>query len=64
MIAALVLHVLYGPGSVGFGLRDIVFEGVISHGLLVGAALVCGARACWCARSGSRRAIGVCAAAL
>ena len=45
MIAALVLHVLYGPGSVGFGLPDVVFEGVIYHGLLIGAALVCGTRA-------------------
>jgi two-component system cell cycle response regulator len=44
-MAALVLHVLYGSGGVDFGLPDVVFEGVIYHGLLLGAALICAARA-------------------
>jgi two-component system cell cycle response regulator len=44
LLAALGLHILYGPGSVDFGLPDVLFEDVIYHGLLIGAALICGAR--------------------
>ena len=45
LLAALVLHVLYGPGSVDFGLPDVVFEDVVYHGLLLGSAFICGTRA-------------------
>ena len=45
MFAALGLHIVYGQTGFGFGLPDTVFEDVIYHGLLIGAALICGARA-------------------
>jgi diguanylate cyclase len=45
LLASLGLHILYGPGSVDFGLPDVLFEDVIYHGLLIGSALICGARA-------------------
>lgn len=45
LLAALVLHGLYGPGSVDFGVPDVVFEDVIYHGLLLGSAFICGTRA-------------------
>jgi hypothetical protein len=48
LLAALGLHILYGPSSVDFGkfgLPDVLFEDVNYHGLLIGSALICGARA-------------------
>jgi two-component system, cell cycle response regulator len=45
LMAALAAHILYGPGGVDFGIPDVVFEDVIYHGVLIGSALICGARA-------------------
>ena len=45
LMVGLALHILHGPVGVDFGLPAVVFEDVIYHGLLIGAALICGARA-------------------
>ena len=45
LMAGLVLHVLHGPGGVGFSAPDAVFETWIYNGVLIGSALVCAARA-------------------
>ena len=45
LAAGLFLHILNGPGGVDLGLPDVVFEDVIYHGVLIGAAFICGARA-------------------
>jgi two-component system cell cycle response regulator len=45
LTAALALHLLHGVGGVDLGVPAGVFEDGIYNGLLVGAALVCAARA-------------------
>ena len=45
LMAGLALHLLHGPGSVDLGLPASVFDEWIYNGVLVGAALVCAARA-------------------
>ena len=45
LMAGLAVHILYGPGGVDFGLPHVIFEDGVYHGLLIGSALLCGARA-------------------
>ena len=45
LMAGLALHLLHGVGGVDLGLPAGVFEDGIYNGVLVGAALVCAARA-------------------
>ena len=45
LMAALTLHALHGPGGIDFGVPAAVFDTWIYNGVLVGAALVCVARA-------------------
>jgi two-component system cell cycle response regulator len=45
LTAGLALHVVHGPGGVDLGVPAVVFETWLYNGLLVGAALVCAARA-------------------
>ena len=45
LTAGMVLHVLHGAGGIDFGVPAAVFETWIYNGVLIGAALVCVARA-------------------
>jgi len=45
LMAGLALHLLHGPGSIDFGVPAGVFDEWIYNGVLIGAALVCAARA-------------------
>ena len=45
LAAGLVLHILHGASGVSLGLPTAVFSEWIYNGVLVGAALICAARA-------------------
>ena len=45
LLAGVALHILHGVGGVSLGLPTAVFDDWIYNGVLVGAALICAARA-------------------